>query len=254
MIPLDLQKANMGKRISAWLFDGILLVILAVCFALLLSSLLGYDSYSTRLNEIYAKYETDNNISFNITQEQYAAMTDAERLRYDAAAQALSTDQEAVYNLNMVIQLTLVILSIGTLLSFAVIELLVPLLLKNGQTLGKKIFGIAVMKNNGVKINGVTLFVRTILGKYTIETMIPLLMVIMLLWGSIGVLGPVIAGGLFLVQVILLLSSEGRTPIHDRLANTVTVDINSQMIFDTEDALIAYKKKLHAERAAKQVY
>mgnify|MGYP003307369505 CR=1 FL=1 len=145
MTPLDLQKANMGKRISAWLFDSILLAVLAVCFGLLLSSLLGYDSYSLRLEEVYSKYETQYEVTFDITQAEYDALTVAERSRYDAAAEALSTDTEAVYNLNMIIQLTMIIISFGVLLAFLVLEFAVPLFLKNGQTLGKKVFGLAVM-------------------------------------------------------------------------------------------------------------
>lgn len=252
-MPFDLQKANMGKRISAWLFDSILLAVLAVCLGLLLSALLGYDSYSLRLDEIYTKYETENGISFSITQEEYDALTDAQRSRYDAAAQALSTDKEAVYNLNMIIQLTLIILTMGILLAYLILEFLVPMLLKNGQTLGKKIFGIAVMKNNGVRINTMSLFIRTVLGKFTIETMIPVLMLLMILWGTIGVLGPGIIGAILLLQVILMLTSESRAPIHDRLANTVTVDMQSQLIFDSEEALIEFKKMRHAEEASKKV-
>ena len=40
----------------------------------------------------------------------------------------------------------------------------------------------------------------------------------------------------------------------DKLANTVTVDLASQMIFNTEEDLIAYKQKIAAEKAAKQSY
>lgn len=253
-MPLDLQKANTWKRISAWLFDSILLAVLAVCFAFLLSSLLGYDSYSDRLNDIYAKYETENNIVFDITQEQYDALSPEERIRYDAAAEALSADREAVYNLNMVINLTLLIITMAILLAFLLLEVTVPLLLKNGRTLGKKVFGIAVMRNNCVKINAVTLFIRTILGKFTIETMIPVLIILMILWGSIGVLGPGILLAILAIQAVLFFTSEGRTPIHDKLANTVTVDMESQLIFDSEEALIEYKKKRHAEKVDKQVY
>ena len=36
-------------------------------------------------------------------------------------------------------------------------------------------------------------------------------------------------------------------PIHDKLAGTVTVDLASQMIFDSPEALLEYKKRLHAE-------
>lgn len=254
MTPVDLQKANMGKRISAWLFDSILLAVLAVCFGLLLSSVLDYDSYSARLDAVYSKYEAKHEVSFTITQAEYEALTDSERIRYDAAAEALSSDTEAAYNLNMIIQLTLIILTMGILLSFSVLELLVPLLLKNGQTLGKKIFGIAVMKNTGVRVNAVSMFIRTILGKFTIETMIPVLMLLMMLWGTIGVLGPGVIGAIGLVQLALIFTSEARCPIHDRLANTVTVDMQSQLIFDSEEALIEFKKIRHADEASKKVY
>ena len=53
--PLDceLQKASMWKRISAFLFDAILLGIVAVLFAWGLSALTGYDGYSRTVTESY---------------------------------------------------------------------------------------------------------------------------------------------------------------------------------------------------------
>ena len=59
---LDLQKANMWKRISAYLFDMILLGIAAVGFTFLLSSILGYDSYTERLDAAYEKYEAEKHV------------------------------------------------------------------------------------------------------------------------------------------------------------------------------------------------
>ena len=47
----DLQKANMLKRISAYIFDFILLVTLAVGIAALLSGMLGYDDYTEALKK-----------------------------------------------------------------------------------------------------------------------------------------------------------------------------------------------------------
>ena len=66
---LDLQKAGMWKRIAAWMFDGIFLSILAVGLGVLLSGLLGYDSYSAAVVEAYRQYETEYGIVFEITQE-----------------------------------------------------------------------------------------------------------------------------------------------------------------------------------------
>ena len=54
----DLQKASMWKRISAFLFDIILLVIAVVGFAFLISCIVGFDKHNTALDDAYAKYET----------------------------------------------------------------------------------------------------------------------------------------------------------------------------------------------------
>jgi hypothetical protein len=42
--------------------------------------------------------------------------------------------------------------------------------------------------------------------------------------------------------------------LHDVLAKTVVIDLASQMIFENEEALIAYKTKVHADQAARQTY
>ena len=58
--------------------------------------------------------------------------------------------------------------------------LFVPLKLGNGQTIGKKVFGIGVMRVDGVQLTTIQLFIRTILGKFTLETMIPVYIVLMI--------------------------------------------------------------------------
>jgi hypothetical protein len=65
----DLQKASMWKRISASLFDFILLAMATVGFALILSAAFGYDKYNTQLEEAYTKYETKYSIEFDISEE-----------------------------------------------------------------------------------------------------------------------------------------------------------------------------------------
>ena len=75
----DLQKAGFWKRIAAWMFDGIFLSILAVGLGVLLSGLLGYDSYSAAVDEAYRQYETEYGIVFEITQEEYDALSAEKR-------------------------------------------------------------------------------------------------------------------------------------------------------------------------------
>lgn len=251
---MELQKASMWKRISAWLFDGILVATLAVGFALVLSVLLGYDGYSREVDTAYAKYETQYEITFDISQEEYLALPQQTKQAYDDAYAALIADDAAMHAYNMVVNLSLLITSIGILLSFIGLEFVVPLFFGNGQTLGKKVFGIGLMRTDSVKMNTMQLFVRTVLGKYTIETMIPVYILIMLFWGTMDITGTVILAALLLLQLILICVTRSRSAIHDLLAGTVAVDIASQRIFRSSEELIAYTQKIHAERSARQTY
>ena len=240
----DLQKASLLKRASAYLLDIILLVILVAGFAALISEIVDYDSRSTALDEYYAYYEAKYNVDFDMSAEEFANMTEAELQKYEAAYNALITDTEAMQAFSMLVNLTLIITSFSILFSYVLLEFVVPLIFGNGQTVGKRIFGIAVMRTSGIKTNGVCLFIRTILGKYTIETMIPVLMALMIYFGTIGAIGLFILVLIPLVQIILLFANKKHAQIHDLLADTVAVDMASQMIFENEAAMIAYKNKV----------
>lgn len=250
----DLQRASMLKRVSAWLLDAILLCIAATLMAFLLSSALNYDSYNERLEARYAHFEAEYGVTRDLTQAQVDAMTPEERANLEAASKAIAEDEEALYAWNMMLQLMILITSFSILLGYIVLDFTVPMVLGNGQTIGKKIFGIGVMRQDGVKVNGVCMFIRTVLGKYAIETMIPVMMLLMLFFGTIGTLGWIIVGAIGIIQIALLATTKERCMIHDKLANTVTVDIASQMIFNTPEALTAYKQKVAAEKAASQPY
>ena len=245
----DLQKANMWKRISAALCDIILLAIVVVGMAFLLSTVLGYDTYYERLEASYDKYEAEFGVSFDATSAELAEMSDDERALFEAATKALSDDSDVQYTLGMLFNLTLIIITFSILFAYLLLEFLVPLLFRNGQTLGKKVFGVGVMREDGVRLSAVQLFARTVLGKYTLETMLPALIVIMILFGVMGIFGTVIVLLLLGVQLVMFFATKTNSVIHDKLARTVTVDMASQMIFDSPEELLAYKKRIHEEQA-----
>jgi uncharacterized RDD family membrane protein YckC len=250
----DLQKAEMWKRIAAWMFDMILLSVLGVGLCFLLSGLLGYDNYSKAVEDAYVQYEAEYGVVFDITQAHYLEMSDAERANYDQAYEALIADEEAVYAYNMMLNLTLVIISLGLLAAILLWEFVIPLWLGNGQTLGKRIFGLCLVRNDGVQMNNFQLFARTVLGKYTLETMIPVYILLMLFWGTIDLTGTTILVVLLFAQVACVVFSKTNSAIHDLLAGTVVVDKTSQTIFRTTEDLIAFQKQAAAERAARQAY
>lgn len=246
-----LQKASLGKRIAAGILDGILICILATGFAFLLSVLLGYDGYYQTLTDGYSRYETQYGVSFDIPREE---LSDADREKRDAAYKALSQDEEVIQAYNVVLNLTLVIASVAILLSVLAWEFAVPLLLHNGQTVGKKVFSLGLVRVDGVQVTNLQLMVRALLGKFTVEIMIPVFVILMVFWGISGLIGPIVLLALLVAQAICLCVSKTNALLHDQMAGTAVVDISSQRIFRSTEDLIAYQKQVAAERAARQTY
>ena len=67
-------------------------------------------------------------------------------------------------------------------------------------------------------------------------------------------MGPVIILLILVMNLGMIIATRTRSPIHDMLANTVAIDFASQMIFDTPEALLEYKQRIHAEMAEKKEY
>lgn len=251
---IDLQKAGLWKRIAAWLLDLILLSVLAVGAVYLLSVVLDYDGHNQTLQSKYDHYQKEYAVTFDVDPQTYEAMDAQQRENYDAAYQALIADEEAIRAYNLVLNLSLVVTTFGILIAVLVLEFVVPLALGNGQTVGKKIFGLGLIRKDGVRLNTMQLFTRTLLGKFTIETMIPVYLLLMMFWGVMDITGTVVLGILGLAQVICYATTRTNGVIHDLLAGTAVVDIASQQVFNSTEELVEYIKGIHAERANKQEY
>lgn len=250
----DLQKASFLKRAAAWLLDAILVVILAVGIASLLSAAVGYDRHSDTVSDAYARYEVEYGVAFDVSQDEYMSWPEEKQQAYDAAYEALINDEDAMYAYNLVVNLSLLIASLSILVAVMGLEFVVPVLFKEGRTVGKRVFGLCVVRSDCVRMTNVQLFVRTLLGKFAVETMIPIYIIMMVFWGIMGMGGTLILFALLLAQIIILIANRRNAAIHDLMAGTAVVDYSSQMIFDDREALLAYQKKIHAERAAKQEY
>lgn len=250
----DIQRGSLLKRASAFLLDIILIAIIAVGFAALFSYIFHYDNYSKTYTDKLAQYSKQYNVTFEITAADYEAFTDAEKANWDAAYNALIKDGEAIVAYNVMVWMVVSITSVSILLAYLLLEFVLPLILKNGQTVGKKIFGLGVMRSNGVRVQPVSLFIRTVLGKCIIETTIPALIVTMIFLNTIGIVGPVIIAIIVLVNIFLVLFTKNRNMIHDYISDCVVVDLASQLIFDSEAELIEYKKKVAAEKSANSEY
>lgn len=256
---IDLQKASIGKRIIAFIFDFICVITIAVGLMIPFSAAVGYNDYADKLDSVTEKYRKEYNIP-EITSDEYDKLSAEEKEAYtndynaavEAANKALENDEKAKKIWNMVTHLSLLIVIIPLLISFILYEFVLPLFLKNGQTLGKKILGIALMHKEGIRVKNIQLFIRALFGKFVVETMLVLFVII-----YFGLLTDITLICLLIyvvAQIICMVSSHSNSPIHDLMAGTVAVDMASQRIFETYDQLIEHNKKIAAERAKRQTY
>ena len=273
---LDLQKATNSNRISAFLADLIALFIVVIGFSNIFANIVGYDAKSAQLQTIYDEYEQQYiydafNATFGTETGPYSKEEIKKMITEDEAtylewynarvAEAnveLNKDEEAKALYGVVINLSIFNVMISILVGYALLEFVVPLLFKNGQTLGKKIFGIGLMRVDGLKLSPLQLAARTFLGKYTIETMIPVLVIMAMyfsaLSGDLVLLGLGVVAVIIIVECILYFKSEMSQFIHDAMAMTICIDIKSQRIFETEEELIEYKERMAAENVGKGGY
>ena len=251
---MDLQKATLGKRIGAWLLDLFLLAFLAAGASFLISTFLNYETYTETMETAYAHYEQEYGVTFQMSAAEYSEMSDAQKQEYEIAYNALLADEEAMYAYDMMINIALVVTTSGLLLAVLILEFLVPLLRGDGQTIGKKAFNLGVVRTDSVRISGVQLFIRSILGKYTIELMLPILIILAILWGVLDITGTLILFAIGLVQIVLYCVTKNNSQIHDLLAGTVVIDIYSQRIVANKEDMLAYVKQQEEERAQKRNY
>ncbi|MDE6029304.1 MAG: RDD family protein [Clostridiales bacterium] len=274
----ELRKTGIVRRASAALLDVILLVVLTTGFMFILSLICDYSANEKLSNRYYGEWEEFRKThvatvaeyygyDYQTTGNSYTITKNGEKSSLDALMKSLGDSKgedvvtKPAYDAYMelpsankvnwqyqyVYNLLFMMTSVGLLLAYVALEFVMPLIFKNGQTVGKKVFGICLVRPDCVKITNLSLFARTILGKYAIETMFPVLLVFLFIFGGIGVLALILLAALALLNIVLFFATKNRTPIHDLIAGTVSADMRTQMIFQTEDELVEKKALAHKE-------
>ena len=251
----NLQKASISKRIAAALLDFILFTVLVAGAATLIANIVGYGDQIEIVEARQKFFEEKYGISFLITEEEYnTKYTEEQRKQYDAAFEGLVNDEQFVLAYNMQINLSMIIITFGVLFGILIVEFLIPLFLKNGQTVGKKVFNLGLVRTDGVQVTTLPLFIRALLGKFTIESMIPVYIFLMIFFNTANAVSLGILAALLFSQIVCLILSRTNSAIHDLLSGTVVVDLSTQMVFRSKEDLLEYTKKIHAERANRSDY
>lgn len=269
----DVQKASVTKRFAAFLLDIILIACLAVGFMALIAVICDYDghfeTYTTIVNDTQAQiieeYKASHGVDLGISKEDYDKLTEEEQNNFNTLAtqageelnKRLMENETYVKESMLVLSFTLMITTIGIFLSVFVLEFIFPLFFKNGQTIGKKVFSIAVMHTNGVRVRPFSMFVRSILGMYVFEIMVPVLVGIMMFFNILNIIiGICILVAIVILQIAVYIATRNTSKsfLHDLMARTVVVDLSSQMIFDSEEERMEFVKAEQRELAERDAY
>lgn len=244
----DVQKASVTKRFAAFLLDIILIACLAVGFMALIAVICKYDTHYKNMQsmatqvqkEVVETYKQQTGFDLNMSSEEYDALTEEQKtqvneLRTKAGkeiTEKLNANSEFMKEYKYINGLTPLMVSIGVFLSVLIFEFIIPVALKNGQTIGKKVFGLAVMHTNGVRVRPFSMFVRSILGMYVFEMMVPIYLILMaffyhVLSGYIAI-GVIVAIVILQIAVFAYTFKSTASVLHDLIARTVCVDFSSQ--------------------------
>ena len=236
------------------MFDAMMVFVLSLAIMLGLHAILQIDAKIDKLNAYRTEYAAELGLDLDISTEEYDAMTEEDRKVYDDLYLELNkkmAQNEDVMNLNANIITLISITVTGSLLvGTAIWYFVIPIFFKHGRTLGKKIFGLAVVRTNGVKLTNPVLFARSLIGFYAIETMFPLTLILMTLFGALGIVGFITVGLFLVLQIFVMAYTKTNSCIHDLLSDTVVVDMASQQIFETQDERTEYDKAEAARKAA----
>lgn len=243
----DINKASILRRFAAFLIDMILLVVLATGLATLISKIVDYDGNYARLEEKYLEHGIYSlNPDASGEEDKYIACV----VEYDENGKPLSNDAcylswqdfyadaEAVKYSGICDNLMIVMLSMSSLVGLLILEFAVPLILKKGKTVGKLIMHIGLLGTDRVKIRSWQLFARVVIGRFAIETMIPIFCIVFAFINPRGgLLGVIVIAVLATVECLCVGFTKNSQALHDIVGSTVVVDSDSQFFANSKEEL-----------------
>ena len=250
------------KRFAAWFIDIILILVVATGIALFTSLVYGYDNYNNVCHQKEVQYEVyvespEGTMEFD--GKKYILCTDLESVSDEEATArytALYQDEEykEAYSKRSVGQV--IVITSGIVGSLLIFELIVPLVLKHGRTIGMKFFDIGYVTDDGIDVDFKTVFVRFLFGKVVIGALVPYsgLMLSIMMPTEYTILGLIALIGVPVLNLLLLYTTPEKRGIHDFLAKCVPCDNSCQIYFDNIEDLVKAKAEEKRNKNEKKTY
>lgn len=127
-------------------------------------------------------------------------------------------------------------LVISIFLAGIITYIIIPFFIKNGQSVGKKVFKLGLATYDGYKMNNYQLLLRFV------PALIIDLALLIPIWSTVFMV-LIIPVATLLVSFALMMASPKRAALHDFAARTIVVDLESSKIFTNEIEEEAYIAK-----------
>lgn len=117
-------------------------------------------------------------------------------------------------------------LSISGVIATVITYIIIPLLIKNGQTVGKKVFKLSLANKDGYALHNSQLLMRAM------PLLVVLLSMLVPVWKDL-ILVLIVYLIIFLVSFALSMASPKKMSLHDYTGGTIVVDHNTSLIFNS---------------------
>lgn len=250
------------KRLAAWFIDLILVIVVATGAALLASVIYGYDNYNNTCLQKEIQYEIyveNPKGSVEFEDKKYTICYEFEGISEEEATkryEELYKDIEyrEAYSKRSAGQV--LIITTGIIVSLTIFELIIPLILKHGRTIGMKFFDIGYVTDDGIDVDFKTVFVRFLFGKLVVGALIPYagINLAILMPTYYTIVGIVAVVGVVSLNLFLLFVTPEKRGIHDYIAKCIPCDNSCQIYFKTVEELNKAKAEEKRNKIEKKLY
>ena len=116
---------------------------------------------------------------------------------------------------------------LSSFISASIVYIVIPICLKNGVTVGKKVFGLCLADRDGYKMRNSQLFLRIV------PLSVVLLALLIPIWRTLFIVFIVVLV-VFLVSFALAMASPKKSALHDLTAGTIVVNAKTSILFENE--------------------
>ncbi len=245
-------KPTYFRRILAFFLDLVLFLVLFTGACILSSSIIGLQDSQNQLNEKYIEhnvYVLNENNEYEFCVDKDGSTT------CKIAWENFNKDEVACELYDSIAVKTTYVAALGIFISELILEFFVPVLLKNGRTVGMFCIGLGLIDNRGIKVTTLQLFMRFLFGKFIVVSMLPLFLFMYHFFGLFPGYGLILSLLIIVINALMKLFTPNRIGFVDAIGKTYMVENDQQIYVDTLEELSALKiKELEEKEKQKKPY